>query len=65
MLHWISEHQAVFEDVALLWVAPVLLISIVARLFRQNLRADADYLRVTVEPGDDHDAETDRSFPAT
>jgi len=50
MWHWISEHRTVFGDIGLAWIAPVLLVSIAARLFRRTLFRETEEVGIIVAP---------------
>jgi len=64
MWHWLGEHHAVFRDITLIWVTPVLVAMIAAKMFRQIFRGDKRYAALVARPGGDGADETERSRPA-
>jgi hypothetical protein len=49
MWHWISQHSAVFGDIALVWLTPALVVTISAKLMRRiDRRPDASLRPLTV-----------------
>ena len=41
MWHWLSDHGPVFGDIMLVWLAPVLAVGLMSRLFQRGVGATA------------------------
>jgi hypothetical protein len=61
MWYWLSEHHAVFRDIALIWITPILLAGIAIRLFRRALRGNEDCTALLAILTDDRVSETEKS----
>jgi len=64
MLHWLSEHRVVFSDIALVWIAPVVLVRIAAKVFQKMQRRDKEHAAFVALPSDDRVTDKERSQTA-
>lgn len=65
MWHWVTEHQSVFADIAIVWLAPLVVACFAGRFLRRVLTTDPQYARVVASNSDDRqDSKAERVRPA-
>lgn len=55
MWHWILDHRSAFNDIGLAWLAPIVVVLVVSRLFRSGYRggqAELVPVRTDEQPAD-------------